>query len=76
LPCPLRFANEFGDHFTRESAGILRTVLPKLKTMHLARMPAKYKLGVISRVWPYGASAGERWSWELPKSNKPPQPAG
>jgi hypothetical protein len=37
---------------------------------------AKFKLGVISRVWPYGTRQGDRWSWELPKAEEPPLPAG
>ena len=27
---------------------------------------AKFKLGVISKVWEYGMRSGERWRWELP----------
>jgi len=28
---------------------------------------AKFKLGVISKVWPYGRSSGQRWGWQLPR---------
>jgi len=31
---------------------------------------AKFKLGVISRVWEWGSQAGDRWSWELPKAEE------
>lgn len=34
---------------------------------------AKYKLGVISSVWPYGGGGDDRWQWELPNSNEPRQ---
>jgi putative DNA primase/helicase len=32
---------------------------------------AKFKLGIISKVWPYGLHGGDRWGWELPGGEKP-----
>jgi putative DNA primase/helicase len=37
---------------------------------------AKYKLGVISRIFPYSGGGGDRWAWELPKAAKAPPPPG